>query len=823
MKYTLTAILLLATAVLGAQTALTIEGQTYTNSDEYWTGVVIPRTNPTTLVFKNNSIRSTNTRGYMLQAGDDVLSSTNNNLDGEVITGNKFTWDGNDMSCITHGLFTGNNVNALIKYNYLAFVPMGIIRKSSSNMSDSDGGIAYNIVKSGAVAINLKGISNIHIYNNTLYSDRTPSQTWRGLVYVYTNTDVTPYSVSHSTKIFNNIFYTKYQTYCIQVGDSESLTGFESDYNIFYCETGEPLFSYCGSKKTFSEWQALGYDTHSRVINPNFKDLINFVPAERLNYGTSLGSSWTEGLSVNAKWGTTSPETASQNGQWQVGAVIYKAVTTPEPVQVPVYTGSVINNPTPARLEMTYSLTLATIVPATSSFSVTVNGSSRSVSAVSISGTKVLLTLSSPVSHGDKVTVAYSRPSTNPLQTSSGGQVASFAAQNVTNNIAAPVPVYVSSVIDNTSPSALVMTYNMSLANIVPAASAFTVRVNSTARTVSSVAVSSTKVTLTLTNPVVYGDAVTVAYTKPSTNSLQTPAGGQATSFTAQTVTNNISVPVNSPPLVNISSPTKSTGFIAPATIIIDATASDPDGEIIKVEFFNGTAKVGERTSAPWSFTWKEVKEGTYSITAAATDNSGSRTVSSAVTVVVEKSAAGINLAPSIAIASPLNNVSFEAPAIISLTVNASDPDGSITKVEYMAGEVMIGECFVPPFNFTFQSDTAGIFEITAIAYDNLNARTTSAPVTISFSLKREFPDLAYLYPSPNNGVFTVEFSPLPDSVNENRLIISSLNGKTVFICQISDEEINKNIDISDAVPGIYILQITDGSKTMTAKRFIKY
>jgi len=217
------------------------------------------------------------------------------------------------------------------------------------------------------------------------------------------------------------------------------------------------------------------------------------------------------------------------------------------------------------------------------------------------------------------------------------------------------------------------------------------------------------------------------------------------------------------------------------------------------------------------------VKEGTYSITAAATDNSGSRTVSSAVTVVVEKSAAGINLAPSIAIASPLNNVSFEAPAIISLTVNASDPDGSITKVEYMAGEVMIGECFVPPFNFTFQSDTAGIFEITAIAYDNLNARTTSAPVTISFSLKREFPDLAYLYPSPNNGVFTVEFSPLPDSVNENRLIISSLNGKTVFICQISDEEINKNIDISDAVPGIYILQITDGSKTMTAKRFIKY
>ncbi len=823
MKCTITVILLLATTVLGAQTALTIEGQTYTDSDESWTGVVIPRSNPTTLIFRNNSIKSVNTSGYMLQAGDDVASTTNNNLDGEVITGNKFTWNGTDMSCITHGLFTGNNVNALIKYNYLAYVPMGIIRKSSSNMSDSQGGIAYNIVKGGAVAINIKGISNIHVYNNTLYADRTPSQTWRGLVYVYTNTDVTPNSVSHNTKIFNNIFYTKYQTTCIQVGDAESLTGFESDYNIFYCETGEPLFSYCGTKKTFSEWQALGYDTHSKVINPNFKDFINFVPAERLNYGINLGTAWNDGLSVNAKWGTTSPETALQNGQWQVGAVIYKEVTTPEPVQLPVYSGSVINDPTPARLEMTFSLTLANKLPATSSFSISVNGSSRNVSAVSVSGTKVFLIMSSPVSYGDKITVAYTKPSTNPLQTTLGGQVASFTQQNVNNYVAAPVPVYVSSVIDNSSPSNLVMTYNMSLANISPAASAFSVRVNSSARTVSSVAVSGTKVTLTLASQVIYGDAVTVAYTKPSTNPLQTSAGGQAASFSAQTVTNNLTAPVNSPPTIIISSPTKSTAFIAPATITIDASASDPDGTVTKVEFYNGTVKLGELTSTPWSYTWKEVNEGSYSITAAATDNSGSRTVSSTVTVVVEKAAPAVNQAPSVAITSPMNDVSFEAPMTITLTANAADPDGSITKVEYLAGEVIIGESFLSPFPFSFQCDTACIIEITAVAYDNLNATATSAPVKISFSLKRVLPDLVNLYPSPNNGVFNIDFNPLPDSANENRLIISSLTGKTVLTSQISKEEVFKNIDISGAVPGIYILQITDGDRTLTAERFIKY
>src|SRR5690606_9555463 len=148
---------------------------------------------------------------------------------------------------------------------------------------------------------------------NTLYTNRTTSETWRGLVYIYTNIDVSPNSVCHGTKIYNNIFYTKHQTYNIQIADAERAAGMESDYNIFYCESGTPLFFYCGETKTFAQWQALGYDTHSKVINPNFKDLVNFVPAVRLDYGKNLGSIWAEGLSVNARWGTTNPETVLQN------------------------------------------------------------------------------------------------------------------------------------------------------------------------------------------------------------------------------------------------------------------------------------------------------------------------------------------------------------------------------------------------------------------------------------------------------------------------------------------------------------------------------
>jgi hypothetical protein len=84
------------------------------------------------------------------------------------------------------------------------------------------------------------------------------------------------------------------------------------------------------------------------------------------------------------------------------------------------------------------------------------------------------------------------------------------------------------------------MTYSTTLANIVPAASAFTVQVNSVTRTVSSVSISGTKVLLTLSSPVVYGNTVTVAYTKPATNPLQTSTGAQASSISAKTVTNNV-------------------------------------------------------------------------------------------------------------------------------------------------------------------------------------------------------------------------------------------------------------------------------------------
>ncbi|HOO99365.1 MAG TPA: SwmB domain-containing protein, partial [Bacteroidales bacterium] len=129
---------------------------------------------------------------------------------------------------------------------------------------------------------------------------------------------------------------------------------------------------------------------------------------------------------------------------------------------LPLYTGATVENATPSRVDLTYNLTLANIVPAASAFTVRVNTVARTVSSVTISGNRVLLTLASPVVYGDAVTVAYTKPSSNPLQTAAGGQAASFSAQNVVNNISAPTaPVYSGATVENATPSRVDLTYNL--------------------------------------------------------------------------------------------------------------------------------------------------------------------------------------------------------------------------------------------------------------------------------------------------------------------------------------------------------------------------
>lgn len=92
---------------------------------------------------------------------------------------------------------------------------------------------------------------------------------------------------------------------------------------------------------------------------------------------------------------------------------------------------------------------------------------------------------------------------------------------------------------------------------------------------------------------------------------------------------------INETPSVSVTSPAENSSFNAPASIIIEANASDPDGSVSKVEFFNGSTLLGDDLSAPYSYTWSNVGAGTYTVTARVTDDQGATAQSSPVTLVV--------------------------------------------------------------------------------------------------------------------------------------------------------------------------------------------
>jgi hypothetical protein len=190
-----------------------------------------------------------------------------------------------------------------------------------------------------------------------------------------------------------------------------------------------------------------------------------------------------------------------------------------------------------------------------------------------------------------------------------------------------------------------------------------------------------------------------------------------------------VSVPLsNSPPAVSITQPAAGATFGAPATVNIGASASDADGSVTKVEFFNGATNLGEDTTAPYTYAWTGVGAGTYAITARATDNAGASTTSAPLSVTVRPA----NVAPTVSISSPTNGAVFNWLATITITATAADSDGSVAKVEFFRdGATKLGTDTSAPYSYAWMLASSGNHTLSARATDNAGAVTTSAPVSI--------------------------------------------------------------------------------------------
>ncbi|GAB3872944.1 hypothetical protein GCM10028824_23920 [Hymenobacter segetis] len=188
-------------------------------------------------------------------------------------------------------------------------------------------------------------------------------------------------------------------------------------------------------------------------------------------------------------------------------------------------------------------------------------------------------------------------------------------------------------------------------------------------------------------------------------------------------------VAANPPPTVSLTAPAPNAIITLPASISLTATAADANGTVSKVEFFEGTTKLGEDLTAPYVYTWTGAPAGVYVITAKATDDEGATTTSSPVTVYV---AAAGNTAPTVSLTAPAANANFLTPASITLSADATDTGGGIYKVEFFQGTTLLATDFTAPYSYTWAGAPVGSYSITARTTDTGGLTATSAAVSIT-------------------------------------------------------------------------------------------
>lgn len=270
----------------------------------------------------------------------------------------------------------------------------------------------------------------------------------------------------------------------------------------------------------------------------------------------------------------------------------------------------------------------------------------------------------------------------------------------------------------------------------------------------------------------------------------------------------------NQVPGVSFIKPVSGDMYLAPATVAISVNATDADGAISKVEFYNGSTKLGEATSAPYSFSWSSVATGSYTVTAIATDDRGGQssaqvniTVTNVAAVTVYKDCNyggyAVGLLPGNYLLSELQSMGVVNDDISSLKVSSG------YQVQLFVDNNFSGTAV------TITADNA------CLVANSFNDLTSSLKVSAVGAVTSAKPQTALITSSG------IRIFPNP-VINELQLLSSEdLTGALIKVYDFSGREVlqtrntNNRLNVSRLSAGMYTLTIIKNGK-ITSGRFIK-
>ncbi len=195
-------------------------------------------------------------------------------------------------------------------------------------------------------------------------------------------------------------------------------------------------------------------------------------------------------------------------------------------------------------------------------------------------------------------------------------------------------------------------------------------------------------------------------------------------------------VNVSQPPVVTFTAPNNISSFTPAATATLKVDATDPDGTVESVAFYDGDILLGTVTTAPYNFDWTGIKTaGTHTITAVATDDKGVTGTSAGLILIIE------------AVSVPFNGTPASIPGRIEieeydlggegLGFHEENEDGNEgdsdyrgdevdvevtedTEGDYNVGYVLSGEWLA----YTVEVETSGMYSLDLRAAANGDNRT---------------------------------------------------------------------------------------------------
>lgn len=207
----------------------------------------------------------------------------------------------------------------------------------------------------------------------------------------------------------------------------------------------------------------------------------------------------------------------------------------------------------------------------------------------------------------------------------------------------------------------------------------------------------------------------------------------------------SVAVTVPDETIIRMISPDNGARFGLQQTVTLKAEVSGNLAGVQKVEFRDFDTLLTECFSPPFEYVWNEVPEGAHHVMARVRMAQGSEVDSDGITFSVVPPP---NQAPIVNIATPTGNQEIALGKEIIIEIQASDPDGTIQRVEILSGIVKLAELTQAPFTYTWKGAFEGSYILTAKAVDNKNLESRSAPVTIHVKpIANQPPTVSLIHP----------------------------------------------------------------------------